>query len=254
MSKPWQLVQLSDPHIGATWAAGDAQVKLAAAVDRVRELPDSPEVVLVTGDLTEHGDGAEYEIARRELSRLEAPLYVLPGNHDDREVLREVFELGGEAGTPIAYSADLGPMRLVVIDSSVPNEAWGRLDDEQLAWLDAELAEAQGQATMLAMHHPPLRTGSVPWDAIGLPTRDRLALGEVLERHPQVRRVVAGHVHIPIVSAVGGCPVLAAPSTYDQARFELGADSISFGTEPPGYAIHALLDGEIVSYVQAIPA
>jgi 3',5'-cyclic-AMP phosphodiesterase len=99
------------------------------------------------------------------------------------------------------------------------------------------------------MHHPPIATGVAPWDAIGLPTGDRAALAAVLERHPQVRRVVAGHVHQVITGSLAQRPVLTIPSTYVQARLDFTSPEIELGGGAPGFARHALLDGEITSYV-----
>ncbi len=83
MTKPFLLVQLSDPHIGATWAGGDPAAGLKAAVESVRRLPDVPDAVLMSGNLADHAADAEYEFVRESLEQLGAPVYVLPGNHDD---------------------------------------------------------------------------------------------------------------------------------------------------------------------------
>ncbi len=150
------------------------------------------------------------------------------------------------------YAADLGPLRLVALDTTVPGEDGGRLDADRLAWLDATLAAVPEQPTLLAMHHPPVATGLPAFDAIGLPVADRAALAEIVGRSPQVRRLVAGHVHRTIVADLGGRAVLVAPSTYVQARLDLGATRIEFGPDPPGFAVHVLVDGEIVSHVQPV--
>jgi 3',5'-cyclic-AMP phosphodiesterase len=105
---------------------------------------------------------------------------------------------------------------------------------------------------LLAMHHPPLSTGSAAWDEIGLPVADRRALGEVVQRHPQVRRLVAGHVHCTIAAELAGRAVLAVPSTYVQTRLSFSSAEIGFGADPPGFAVHVLRDGELASYVQPV--
>jgi 3',5'-cyclic-AMP phosphodiesterase len=246
------LVQLSDPHVGADWGFGDPVAKLAAAVDSVRELVPAPDAVLISGDLADHATDAEYEQVRELAGQLEAPLYVLPGNHDDRRSLRRHFDLGGAGGEPVQYTADVGPLRLVVLDSTRPGEDPGALDADRLAWLEATLAAAPDVPTLLALHHPPLVTGIPAHDMYGLPAADRRALGEVVEAHPQVRRIVAGHVHRTVYAELGGRSVLAAPSTYVQARLELGAEEIRLSDDPAGFVVHALLDGELVSHVQPV--
>jgi 3',5'-cyclic-AMP phosphodiesterase len=253
MSSPFLLVQLSDPHIGAEWMTdADPVAGLAAAVESVRSMRPQPDAVLVSGDLTDHATDAEYEQVRELLAPLRAPLYVLPGNHDDRHTLQRHFGGPGADGDPVQYSVDLGPLRLVVIDTTRPGEDPGALDAERLGWLDAELAAEPERLTLLAMHHPPLVTGVPAWDELGLPAADRRALGEVLERHRQVRRVVAGHVHRTITAELAGRAVLTVPSTFVQMRLNFVSEEYELVNEPAGYAVHAVLDGELVSHIQPV--
>ncbi len=249
---PFLVLQLSDLHIGTTHEQREAAEALAQAIDAVNALPNRPDALLVTGDLTHDGTDEQYEIARELLARLQLPTYVLAGNHDDRDRLRGHFGLEGSAGAPIQQAVDLGPLRLVSLDSTRPGSDAGQLDSERLAWLDGVLAEAPEQPTLLAMHHPPLLTGVAPWDEIGIPASERHALGEVLKRHPQVRRVVAGHMHRTIVAELAGRAVLAAPSTYLQGLLDFSAPEFVLASEPAGFAIHALVDGEVISHIQTI--
>jgi 3',5'-cyclic AMP phosphodiesterase CpdA len=250
--QPFLLVQLSDPHIGADWGDGDPVAMLAAAVESVRALRSKPDAVLVSGDLADHAADDEYERVRELLAPLDAPLYVLPGNHDDRTALRRQFGLPGADGQPVQYAADLGLLRLVVLDTTLPGEDRGELDDARLAWLDEALAQVPATPTLVAMHHPPLSSGIPAMDAIGLPSADRLALSAVIERHPQVVRIVAGHIHRAIAADLGGRSVLAVPSTYVQARLDFHSDAIQLTAEPPGFAVHALLDGQLISHIQPV--
>jgi Icc protein len=252
MSRPFVLIQLSDPHIGADWADGDPVAGLAAAVASVRSLPFQPDAVLVSGDLADHAGDAEYEQVRDLLAPLAVPLHVLPGNHDDRSALHRHFGVPGADGEPVQYAVDLGALRLVVLDTTRPGEDPGALDAARLAWLDATLAAAQEAPTLLAMHHPPFRTGAPAWDELGLPDADRLALADVLERHPQVRRLVAGHVHRAITAELAGRVVMSVPSTYVQARLDFTSDTIQLAADPAGFGVHAVVDGELVSHIQPI--
>jgi 3',5'-cyclic-AMP phosphodiesterase len=252
VKKPFLLIQLSDPHIGADWGDGDSVAMLAAAVESVRALEPNPDAVLISGDLADHATDVEYEQVRELLAPLEAPLYVLPGNHDDRLMLRHHFDVPGADGESVQYAVDLGPLRLVVLDSKRVGEDSGELDADRLAWLEATLAAAPSTPTLLAMHHPPLATGIPAFDNFGLHPADRRALGKVVEAHPQVRRIVAGHMHRAISAELGGRSVLAVPSTYVQARLEFGAEEIEVSGEPSGFAVHTLLDGELVSHVQLV--
>ena len=242
MPRPFVLVQLSDPHIGADWGGGDPVASLAAAVRAAAAL--RPDAVLVSGDLADHAADAEYEQVRELLAPLGAPLYVLPGNHDDRHALRRHFGVPGAGGEPVQYAADLGPLRLVVLDTTIPGEDGGRLDEARLRWLDASLAAGPDQPTLVAMHHAPLWTGVPVMDGVGLPSADRAALGRVVERHPQVRRLVGGHNHLTLTADLGGRGVLSAPSTYVQSLLDLSATEEADLTDaPPGFAVHVLFEG-----------
>jgi Icc protein len=252
MSRPFLLVQLSDPHIGATWGVGDPVSRLRAAVESVGNLPDAPDAVLMSGDLADNATDREYEVVRDLLSRLGTPVYVLPGNHDERDTLRRNFDLPGAAATPVQYAVDLGPARLVVLDSTRPREVPGELDADRLSWLDAELAREPDQVTVLALHHPPVSTGIEAWDELGLPVSDRRALADVLQRHPQVRRILAGHIHRTMAAELAGCPVLTVPSTYVQTRLSFNSVHVHFAPEPAAFGVHALLDGKFASHIQPV--
>jgi 3',5'-cyclic AMP phosphodiesterase CpdA len=246
------LAQLSDPHIGGTWAGEGSVDGLAAAVESVRAIRPRPDAVLVTGDLADHATDEEYEQLRELLSPLGAPFYVLPGNHDDRRALSRHFDLPGGDGEPVHYSVDLGPLRLVVLDSTIPGEDAGALGSEGLDWLDNELTAAPDQVTLVAMHHPPLLTGIAVWDAMGLAPSDRHALGAVVERHPQVRRLVGGHFHRAITAELAGRTALTGPSTYAQFRLDFTPDEIVLAAEPAGFVLHAVVEGELVSHFQPV--
>jgi 3',5'-cyclic-AMP phosphodiesterase len=254
MARPFLLVQLTDPHIGGTWADADPIAGLTDTVEAVRQMPDAPDAVLISGDLADHAADEEYATVRELLERLDVPVYALPGNHDDRDTLRRHFDIPGKPGTPVQYAVELGPLRLVVVDSQRPGEGRGELDAHRLAWLDAELSADTERLTIVALHHPPISTGIGIWDRIGLPDADRRALADVLQRHPHVRRIVAGHVHRTLTGDLAGTAVLAIPSTYVQARLNFDAEEIELAAEPRGFAVHAVLDGAVASHVQPVPS
>jgi 3',5'-cyclic-AMP phosphodiesterase len=251
MPKPTLLAQVSDLHIGANESGVDPVPHLEAVVEAIRSLPNQVDAVLVSGDLTHDGGLPEFQLAGGLLERLEAPLHVLPGNHDDRSLLREAFDLPGVGDEPINYSVDVGDLRLVAFDSNVPGQDPGRYDSEQLHWLDFELRAQPDRPTLLAMHHPPLATAVREWDGINLEPGQREALAEVVARHPQLRAIVGGHLHRIAASTLAGCPVISVPSTYQQARPDFESEGVDF-VPMPGFAIHALLDGELSSQVESI--
>jgi Icc protein len=177
--------------------------------------------VLVSGDLADGGTPAEYERVRELLSPLPMPVHVLPGNHDR-------LDWDGP------YAADVGDLRLIACDTTKPGHDDGHLD---LDWLEAQLATSTAP-TIVAMHHPPLLTGIGGLDAIGLPERERAALGALLARSPQVVRVAAGHVHRAAFATLAGCPVVTCPGTNWQTKLEIGTPGFSVVAEPPAFIVH----------------
>lgn len=251
--KPFLLVQLSDLHVGAAWAPVDPLARFRACVETIRQSPARPDAVIISGDLADHGSVEEYAQVRQEVATLGVPVHVVPGNHDDRRTLRACFGLPGEGAAPIHYTADVGPLRLVMLDSTVPGEDRGELGREQLSWLKATLTAAPQRATLLVMHHPPLHTGMTMFDSVGLSDSTRLELGRILSQHCQVRAVVSGHLHRAIAAHIGGGLALTAPSTYVQARLDPAANGFPLAEgEPPAFAVHALLGDDLISHTQLV--
>src|SRR6476646_1812181 len=151
MAKPTLLVQLSDIHIGGDEEGLDPIPRLEAVIEAVRTLPNRPDAALISGDLSDDGSAEGYRLAGEMLARLEVPLHVIPGNHDDRRRLREAFDLPGTEDEPINYCAAVGDLRLVAFDSIVPGQDPGDFPPEQLRWLDRELAAAPEAPTLLAL-------------------------------------------------------------------------------------------------------
>lgn len=246
---PFTVVQLTDPHIGARWSSV-AGSSLAAAVTAVGDLLGrAPDAVVVTGDIASTPTEEEYAQARAILDRLGARLYPVPGNHDDPRVLLRHFDTPGGGAS---YAAQLGPIRLVALDSTRPDGDGGRLDAARLEWLEATLAADEPTPTLLAMHHPPVVTGMPTMDAIGIAEGERRALEEVLARHPQVHVIACGHVHRAIVGRLGPATVLAIPSTDMQLALDFAPGELQFVREPPCFALHILADGRIVSHIQPV--
>jgi 3',5'-cyclic AMP phosphodiesterase CpdA len=247
------LAQLTDPHITiGPRDAGSAEA-LAAAVDAVMALDPLPEALLLSGDVTELGTTAEYELAAELLAPLSMPVHLLVGNHDDADGLRAHLGAPGSPGEPLQYAIEIGPLRLIACDTTVSGRNDGALGPERLAWLGAELEHNRETPTLLAMHHPPVPIGVDVLDEIGLAEADRTALADLIEANPQVKRIVCGHVHRGAVGGIGRCPVFICPSSYLQLALDLGRDSeIALVREPPAFGLHVTLDTEVISHVVPI--
>ncbi|WP_457390691.1 phosphodiesterase [Roseateles sp. P5_E1] len=250
---PYLLVQLSDPHITHPGRLISGRVDTAAAlrhaVERVLQIRPRPVAVLVSGDLVDAGHPAEYAQLRELLMPLVdagLPLALLPGNHDARGPLQEAFagltrvHRGKPGATAIQYALDLpGPLRLVVLDSLMPGRPEGGFDDARLAQAQALLAERPDMPTLVALHHPPHATGLAAMDAMSL--QAGLASFEALvAAHPQVQRVVCGHLHRMTLGRIAHAAVISAPSTAHQVALDLAPDApLALALEPAGWLIHA---------------
>lgn len=186
------IAQLSDAHISTS-----REIKILAlqnAVAHLLNLPMRPDMVLMTGDCTDNGTLEEYALFKSLLEPL--PVYVIPGNHDSREVMLREIGFQGEQGLDgfMQYVLNSGPVRLIALDTHVPGWGGGELDAVRLHWLAGRLAEAPHTPTIIFMHHPPLVAGLSVMDSIGL--EGTKALHEIVVRHPQIERILAGHTHM----------------------------------------------------------
>jgi 3',5'-cyclic AMP phosphodiesterase CpdA len=250
------IAQLTDTHVVPEGRLAlrcvDTNACLARAVESLLREDPQPDAVLVTGDLVDAGTAASYAMLRTLLAPLKAPVFLVPGNHDDRRALADAFpdhrHLPREGF--LHYVVEGFPLRLVGLDTIVPGEDGGLLCSERLAWLDRQLGAAPDRPTLVFMHHPPIRTGIAFMDGIALAGSD--ALAQVIRRHPQVERLVAGHVHRSIHARFAGTVASIAPSTAHQVGLDLRPEAtLGFTLEPPGYHLHQYEGGGIVTH--AVP-
>ncbi|MEM5312791.1 phosphodiesterase [Paraburkholderia sp. JHI869] len=240
------LAQISDLHIKPPGALAyrrvDTAASLARTIARLNALTPRPDAVLMTGDLVDHGSVEEYRHLKTLLDTLEIPYWLLIGNHDAREPLREVFadrpELH-EGGEFIQYAVDLGPLRVIALDSMQPGQSAGTLCEARLAWLAQQLDAARGKPVIVALHHPPFDCGIGHMDAIRLDDNAARALEALVAQHPNVERVLCGHVHRPMFVRFGGTIASAVPAPAHQVTLDLAPDAPStFTLEPPAFALH----------------
>jgi Icc protein len=237
------VAQISDTHITrpGTLLMGvvDTVAALERAVAALNRLDPAPDLAVLTGDLVEAGEPEEYEHLRSLLTPLRMPLFVIPGNHDARESVREAFR--GDASFPrrgfLNYVIEDYPLRIVALDTLVPGEGGGALSADQLRWVGDVLAAAPDRPSIVMMHHPPFATGIRRMDLAGL--SDSAAFAEVIRAHPQVERILCGHLHRPIETRFAGTIAGTAPSTAHQIVLDLRPEArLCFAFEPPGYQLH----------------
>ena len=243
------IAQISDLHIKRPGQLAYGQVDTAAAlkscVIALNRLNPRPQLVVISGDLADTPSAEEYDHLKSLLAPLEIPFVTVPGNHDDRALMRAALPNGGyaRADGPLDSVHAAGALDLVLLDSSVPKKSHGLLEDETLRWLDATLGASSTRPALLFLHHPPFITGINHMDVQNLRNAD--ALAEVVKRHPRVRLIAAGHVHRATLTQFAGVPATICPAPNHAVALDLN-ESLppSFRVEPPAFHLHAWFAGD----------
>ena len=252
------IAQITDLHLGFVPddpEEANAQ-RLRAVVAAIRGLDPAPAFVLATGDLTEAGTPSSYAGLKAILAELPMPVHFAMGNHDDRATFRAAFpDTPVDDAGFVQYAIEADGLRIVVLDTLEPGRHGGAFCETRAAWLEARLAEAPGTPTLIVLHHPPIDTG-IPWMTTlpGDKWIERLAAA--ISRHPQVRGLVAGHVHRTILSPFAGTTVTVVPSTAPQVALdmrpidpEVPDDRPLIALEPPAYALHRWQNGTLSTHI-----
>lgn len=248
ISLPLRIAQVTDLHL---FAKSDdcllgmpTRRSLDALIEQLQQLYPQPDLLLLTGDLSQDGTSESYGHLQRLLSPLEIPTYWLPGNHDCIEVMErsltqfcpdKAFKRGG--------------WQFLLLNSQDPGCVHGRLSAESLRWLDQQLTKNSGVPTLVSLHHPPFAVNSTWLDTSSL--QNTAEFLEVLDRHPQVKLVVFGHIHQEFQRQRGNVTFLGTPSTCIQ--FAPESDKFALGEEAPGFRLIQLYsDGTWRSQVKRI--
>lgn len=247
-----RIAQLSDTHLDGS---ADRTRRTRRAIDWLERLSTPVDLVVVTGDITDHGTPAEYAVARTALAT-RLPLVALPGNHDRRGPFRvgllDQPDLSPGAGdsdadpdahpdaSEIDQVRDLGGLTVVCLDSTVPGSVAGALSTPTLGVLERALLTRAGRPALIALHHPPVAFGLGPMDAIGL--ADASDLEAVVVRHPDVVGIICGHVHTAATGTFAGLPVWAAPAIGFGAHLPGEPESGPDPATSPALSLH-VIDG-----------
>ncbi len=232
------IAQITDLHVrphGASHSRYNTNASLEVIVDAINARDTQPDVILATGDLGNVGTIDEYVAAKEILDRLKVPYFIIPGNHDARQPLLDVFHDHAYMRTDngyIQYTIEGFPLRLIGLDTLEDGNNNGTLCDERLGWLSDRLEERRDRPTLVFMHHPPFGVSMRP-DEVS-------ALRAIIERHPQVERVVSGHIHRVISARFAGTMATVSPSTCYAFAFAppKPGEGLQHSDEPPGYQLH----------------
>ena len=210
-----KFIVLSDLHLGPPGVpinGLDTGARLAEAVATIIRDHADAGFVLLAGDLADRGEEAAYHQLRDLLTPLPMPVHITLGNHDDRTAFLSAF--GADRDHPqgrVSQVIDAGGHRIILLDTTEPGLVGGRLCQQRLDWLAARLDEARDRPVIMVQHHHanPL---SLPVDEIILENaEDYLA---VLQRHPEIRQVIAGHVHLPSAAVWRGIPMTTLAGSH----------------------------------------
>ncbi len=232
-TEPAVLLQVTDPHLHANAASRMRGVNtydtfLAVLDDAQRASQWPPDAIIATGDLVQDESREGYERFKACLADRGIPVLCIPGNHDDPEIMAELLD---EPPFQCCGEAQVGAWRLIMLSTFVRSQDSGALGSKALAELNARLEARTTMPTMICMHHQPVAMGSAWLDGVGLRDGDRLMA--IVDRHPQVRAIVWGHVHQASDSTHGNVRLLSAPSTC--AQFLPNNPYFALDDRPPGY-------------------
>lgn len=212
---PIHLLQITDTHLFATAdgtmrGCATAQT-LQALLERICPLDPRPDALLLTGDLSQDETAASYQRLRAMIAPLGIPTYWIPGNHDHPGLMADALST-----PPFApeKSIALGNWTILLLDTQEQGQVTGRLSPASLTWLADQLQQTADRPTLITMHHPPCEIGSAWMDALRLQNADEFY--GLIDRHPQIRAVLFGHIHQAFETTRRGIPYLGCPSSCIQ--------------------------------------
>ena len=253
------LIQITDTHIlppgEILYGNIDTALHLAETVQKIKRMQPSPDAVIVTGDLVEKADKTCYEHFISLISPLEMPVYVIPGNHDNPQLMSRVF--AGTSHFPVSgdtyqYAIEDFPFRILALNSQSDGTELPEFDDRKLSWLKDQLQHSN-KPVLRAIHHPPMTTGIELIDMGGSAWFQ--GIKSVLAEHRQVKLVICGHCHVDLCGRIGSVPVYMAPANSHQLIATRGLTIAPATVNRPGRpTLHHFIAGDFLSGSQPWPA
>lgn len=253
------LIQITDTHIlppgEILYDEVDTTLHLAETVQQINRMRPLPDVVMITGDLVEHGDKAGYKHFLELIEPLKMPTYVVPGNHDNPQVMTEVF--AGTSYFPTSdstfqYAVEDMPFRILALNSRSDGTELPEFDEHRLSWLKRELDQSD-KPTLIALHHPPMITGIELIDMGGSEWFQGIKSAVAEANH--VKLVICGHCHTDMCGRMGPVPVYMAPATAHQLVATRGLTIAPAAINVAGTPVlHHFIDGDFVSGSNRWPA
>jgi Icc protein len=248
-SKAPRLLHITDPHLFGDASLEIYDVNTTQSLRKVLEQargdgPGPPDAIVVTGDIADDCSRQAYANFRQLLAPWDVPVLCLPGNHDAPDLMAQLLS---SDNFQYCGRADCGDWTIVLLNTHIPREPSGRLAAAELERLQSELRSTTNRPLLVCQHHAPVAVGSAWLDALGLQNgAQQLAM---IERAPQVRAVLAGHVHQAFEADSNRVRILTTPSTC--AQFAPNSATCVMDLRPPGYRwLNLLADGSIRTQVR----
>ena len=255
MSNSLKVLHLTDTHIYSNaekrLLGVDTHSTLKQLVELSLEKEGTPDLILLTGDLSNDETEHSYDRLLELLEPLQAPIYFLPGNHDSSENLFAQFaKHKGKCTVILDRSFVAGSWFVILLDSVIPGKIEGALVDAELERLDRELGVHAHKHALVCVHHNPLPVMADANLDLGLKNADRFF--EITDRHSHVKAILWGHVHAEHSSDRKGVMLIASPSTCVQFKPE--GDGMVVDPMPPAYRTMTLKsEGAIETRVEWLP-
>lgn len=254
------IAQATDIHIGFEPDNPDEHnmLRLRAVVDHMLTGPNRPDMLLLTGDLTENGDDESFARLAEAVAHCPFPVWPMVGNHDDREALVRAFPQTPQHDGFIQYALDAGDVRLLLLDTLEPKRHGGAFCETRAAWLADQLAADKTRPTAIVMHHPPFPCG-IPWMDTDPDEPWVARFAEAIKGADNLAAIVCGHLHRPISTRFRGIPAAVCPSTAPTVALDLRPISAEspdgrclISDEPAGYALHSWSQGELLTHYETV--
>lgn len=244
------LLQITDCHIFATAEETLQGINTRLSLKQVTAAAlannESPDLVLATGDLSQDGSVESYQYLAQLFDQMQLPTFWLPGNHDNLQNMQAEFN-GSQIHSDKQFL--VGAWQIVLLDSTIPGEVFGRIAESELDFLDQALHRYPERHALVCLHHQAQDTGSEWLDQKGL--KESAQLRDRLSRHNNLRGVLWGHVHQEAHHSIGGVEWMSTPSSCVQ--FKPDSRDFALSTEAPGYRKLGLYpDGRIETSVHRI--
>ncbi len=243
MKNLFTIAQITDLHVGRVipFPSGEIDLydRLVKAVETINAMDPLPDILVVSGDLANHGNEDDYRRVKALFDTLRMPYFIVVGNHDQRSSLRSIFsehkylQTGSEY---IQYALENFPVRIVAIDTLAVGSHRGLMDKERLDWLDRKLAEEKNKPTIVFMHHPPFETGMPYPDNLGMDGKEEL--GKIVEKYSNIEAVASGHTHREAVLRWHGTVAYTTPSSAFSYKLEFhDVDDLDPLLEPAAFRV-----------------